>query len=283
MLKISPAVSAGIIELIRQNKISATGCMMTSSYIKEAFEALRSLKEKIDLGIHLVLTGDKPMTHLDMGTGLVQENGNFIPFPTLAKRCYLRINKVEFLEQELRAQIELFKQLSGVFPNFIDGHQHIQQLPQVSDVIIKLMHEYNLVDKTYVRVSGLPPSISLVHKELGWKTLLGNKALLFPQRKFKKKLERKNILHNRHLLGYYPYEGGLDFKKVFESYMMLGPSDRDIFFCHPGYVDEELKSKDDLVLSRLDVLNYLASKEYDEFSKDRQIRANRFFLLNHAE
>ena len=58
---ISSSVSSAIRELIKQKRISATSCMMTSEVIESEIHSLKNMNADIDIGLHLVLTNDLPV------------------------------------------------------------------------------------------------------------------------------------------------------------------------------------------------------------------------------
>ena len=45
---------------------------------------------------------------------------------------------------EVEAQIQQFINLVGYIPNHVDGHQHVQVLPEIRDVIAQVMNSYSL-------------------------------------------------------------------------------------------------------------------------------------------
>ncbi len=89
-------------------------------------------------------------------------------------------------------------------------------------------------------------------------------------------MDCSGVPRNRFLLGFYDYEGKRGFDTIVRLYLTLKPNDRDIFFCHPGYVDDELRSRDCVVDSRLDVLEFLKSSRIQQLMNEAGVRMNRF-------
>ena len=276
---LSPAVSAGIIELIEANRISAVSCMMIGSEVESAMQQLRLLKKRIDTGLHLVLTNDPPLTHPKLDSGLVNMQGDLLPFGKLMQNAYKNRIDHEALIKEISVQLKRFTALMGRPPDYIDGHQHIQQLPVIRDAIADVAQELVMKNpKTYVRVAKLPQTW-LMTKGVFYlrKFVAGNVMLGFPGSSTARLMDRKSIPRNRYLLGFYDYLS-VDFANIFEYYLTLKPTSKDIFFCHPGYIDEGLRKRDSVIDSRLEVLQFLKSSQSQEIMEQAGVGLNTFLV-----
>lgn len=276
---ISPAVSAGILELIEERRISATSCMMLGPHVEKAMSALRSLRKGIDVGLHLVLTEDRPLTPLQPRSGLVDKDGKMLPFSRLLINAYRRNIDDEAVSGEIEAQIKRFKTLIGRAPDFIDGHQHAHQLPVIrKSVANSLRNLINNDRNIYARVAKLPLkwlwTKGLAHS---WRFAVGNHMLSLPGRSMALLMSEAGVPHNRFLLGFCDYERESRFETVFRRYLALKPGARDIFFCHPGYVDEELRRRDPVVDSRTVVLDFLRSRRFQTIMDESGVALNTFF------
>ncbi|KFV89833.1 UPF0249 protein ydjC [Fulmarus glacialis] len=67
-------------------------------------------------------------------------------FRTALSEGLLNMSEVK---QELKAQVELFHELTGHLPPHMDGHQHIHVLPEVRHVFAEVLEEYGI---KYTRV-----------------------------------------------------------------------------------------------------------------------------------
>ena len=110
------------------------------------------------------------------------------------------------------------------------------------------------------------------------KLLASSILISTPSYKLRKMLDLNNIYHNRFLFGHYlPIEGrNGQFADIFMKYIKVGPSKSDVFFCHPGKVDEILRSRDSLLSPREDVYSFLSSRQMDLLINDHEIVLNRF-------
>ena len=275
---LSPAVSAGIIELIEANRISAVSCMMIGSELESAMQQLRLLKKRIDTGLHLVLTNDQPLTHPKLDSGLVNMQGDLLPFGKLMQNAYKNRIDHEALIKEISVQLKRFTALMGRPPDYIDGHQHIQQLPIIRDAIVEVAQELLKNNpNTYIRVSQLPRKWLMTTgvSRLG-RFFLGNFFIMYTGKSMIRLMAQNNIPHNRFLLGYYDYMISNKFADIFHWYLTLHPKENDIFFCHPGYVDQELRNRDSVVDSRIDVLEFLKSNDCMEMMRREDVKINTF-------
>lgn len=255
---ISPAVDLAILQLIEKGKISSTSCMVTASNpeLRNDLASLKEFRQKIDIGLHLVLT-------------------DAFSLKTLIAQAYLHRLSPTDIENKIRRQIEIFVDYFGQLPDFIDGHQHVQQLPVVRDALISAVKSFGSIK--YIRVADLPNQwLWNSAQSFLFDVTLGNIALLIPGRQSAIVFAKHGIKHNRYLLGYYRHNPAIQFKKVFENYLALKPGADDIFFCHPGYIDEHLKNVDTLVESRKDNLNFLMSAEFEDMCKINQIGINKY-------
>ena len=276
---LSPAVNDGIIELIESKRISAVSCMMLGSDVEIGIRKLQVLKKNFDLGLHLMLTNDQPLTKLKSESGLVDSQGCLFPFRELVKNTYKKNINYTQLTNEIMAQVNKFIELTGHLPEYIDGHQHVQQLPLVRDAVAKivsnLMKDYSKTN-IYIRIAKLPFTWLMTKGVLNLrKFVVGNFMIILPGVPTTRLLDQKNISHNRFLLGYYDYKTK-NFADIFQAYLSIKPVVKDIYFCHPGYVDQKLRNRDSVIESRVETLNFLKSDQCQEIMEHSKINLNTF-------
>ena len=275
---ISPAVNTGILELASAKRISSISCMMIGPSVEHAMAELRLFEKRFDAGLHLVLTNDPPLTNLSTDSGLTDPQGNLLSFGKLMKNAFLKKIDNVALKKEISAQLDRFMTLSGHPPDYIDGHQHIQQLPIIRDAIVEVAQELLKNNpNTYIRVAQLPRKWLMTTgvSRLG-RFFLGNFFIMYPGKSMIRLMAQNNIPHNRFLLGYYDYMISNKFADIFHWYLTLHPKENDIFFCHPGYVDQELRNRDSVVDSRIDVLEFLKSNDCMEMMRREDVKINTF-------
>jgi predicted glycoside hydrolase/deacetylase ChbG (UPF0249 family) len=221
---ISPAVSAGIRQLIARRRINATSVMVASPYFNlaeaEALDALNAGEPRAALGLHVTLTA---------------------PFAP-----------VERLVIEIGTQLRLFLEAFGRLPDFLDGHQHVHLAPQVRDALLKVATE--AAPRAWVRQCGRPP---------GARRLRDAKALVLDilSLAFRRQALELGVATNPAFAGSYEFTAKADFAKLFPGFL-TGLPDGGLVMCHPGFVDDELRSLDPLTDLRERELAYFESEAF---------------------
>jgi predicted glycoside hydrolase/deacetylase ChbG (UPF0249 family) len=274
---ISPGVSRGIRQLLARGRLSATSCMVGFPEVEDELRALRAYRESVDIGLHFVLTDHAPLASHPDSSGLLDANGRLLPFSRLARRAYRNRLDEGAIARELTSQLDRFVEWLGFAPDFIDGHQHVQQLPGVRNALAAVVRADPRLANVYVRVGKLPRiGPKALSSSPSWSTLLGSCAIAFPSRGAGRVFAAAGIRTNDRLLGYYPAEQGLAFEAVFAWYASLRPSARDVFSCHPGTMDPILEARDSLTSEREEVLGFLASDAFEERLASSGLALNRF-------
>ena len=136
------AISEGICELVAARRLSAVSCMTTTADWEAAAKMLQPDEAKVDIGLHFNLTHGALLTRL--------------PFShrTLMSQCFLGKLNPQSIIDELTAQLQRFNDIMKRPPDFIDGHQHIQQLPTVRRALIEVYQRQFDKTKPYLRIAG---------------------------------------------------------------------------------------------------------------------------------
>ena len=118
---LSRGINAGVIELVAAGRLSAVACMSRAPAWRA--DAARLAALDVDVGLHLSFT--EP-TAGDWHMGL----------PTFIGRALCGLLPQRRLRAEIRAQLDAFEDAVGRAADFIDGHQHVHQLPHVRDALM---------------------------------------------------------------------------------------------------------------------------------------------------
>lgn len=124
---LSPAVDAAVMALAGRGAISATSCLVNMpGSTAGALQALAGAG--IDVGLHLNFTEGAPVSDA--------LRRHWPEFPTLGRLLMLshagRL-PLAAIADEAGAQFDRFRELSGQWPDFVDGHQHVHHLPGIRD------------------------------------------------------------------------------------------------------------------------------------------------------
>ncbi|NXR47597.1 YDJC deacetylase, partial [Hippolais icterina] len=143
-----PRRNQGIVDCFLAGAISNVSLLVNGSAAADAAELAR--RYNIPIGLHANLSEGSPVCEgLKRNSSLLNQDGFFhgkMGFRTALAKGLLNMSEVK---QELKAQVELFRELTGHLPPHMDGHQHVHVLPEVRHVFAEVLEEYGI---KYTRV-----------------------------------------------------------------------------------------------------------------------------------
>lgn len=238
---ISPAVNDGIRQLILRRRLNATSVMMAAPHLDadeaDALEMLNSGEKRAALGLHVTLTG--PFRPMSNGFTPLR-NGAFPRINEMMRLAMTRRLAPEPFTIEIATQLQAFLSAFGHLPDFVDGHQHVHLLPIVRDAFLKVVAE--IAPGAWVRQCG---------RARGGRRLHDRKALVLDVLSlgFRSQAERLGLSLNPAFAGAYAFTPKAKFAKIFPRFLN-GLPDGGLIMCHPGFVDDALKSLDSLTTLR---------------------------------
>lgn len=133
----APAVDQGILDLVSLGRLTGLSCLVQPSRWPQAAAMLHDsdAAEQVDVGLHLNLT--EPLG----------PNGWVRPLTALIRSAYLASLMpgqlpLARIGDSLRRQFDAFVEQWGRPPEYIDGHQHVHQLPVIRDLLLEALAEY---------------------------------------------------------------------------------------------------------------------------------------------
>lgn len=93
---------------------------------------LRDLPAHVEIGLHLTLTGERPLTAMP---GLAPE-GVLPEIDPLARAAGQGRVPLDEVAAEVGAQFDAFANAMGRPPAFVDGHQHAHALPRIREIVL---------------------------------------------------------------------------------------------------------------------------------------------------
>jgi len=219
-------VNAAALQLAQCGRITAISCLVGAPSWSQGVNSLRMLNvESVDLGLHLDLT-EYPLQRAS--------RHKLLQLIVLAYCGGLDRAK---LRTEIVAQFDAFENAIGRVPDYVDGHQHVHQLPVIREELLGVLRERCHERKPWLR-STRPPSVrggwwqAAVHalKERFKPqviALLGSHALA-------RMAVRQGHSQNLHLLGSYNFRGSEHrYRKLLLAWLRRA-GDRDLLMCHAG-------------------------------------------------
>ena len=252
----SPGVNRAIRDLIDRGRLNATSVMTVGPAIGRdeilALQGAASSSARCAIGLHATLTAPfRPLsTHFRPLDG-----GMFLPFPKLVLAGLCRRLDPEIVKSELKLQLAAFGQMFGRAPDFVDGHHHVQLFPQVREVFLDAVKE--AAPNAWVRQAGRPVRIG--------RRLFPPKALFLDalSAQFRERATRAGVSVNPGFAGAYDYSKKPDFGVLMREFLK-GLPEEGVVMCHPGFVDDILKSLDGFADQREREHAFLASDQFPE-------------------
>jgi predicted glycoside hydrolase/deacetylase ChbG (UPF0249 family) len=251
---LSPGVDIAIRDLLARGRLSATSVMVvTPTFGHDEVQALMSLDaggRRPAIGLHVTLTAP----HVPLTAEMRRLwGGRFPPLGRLIMRALLRRLDGAAFAAEIRAQLAAFTDVFGRPPDFVDGHQHVQLLPQVSEAFVDAVGA--LAPNAWARQCGraLPPAQRFSDPKGLFLDLLS--------RRFRHLAEARGLPTNPAFAGTYDFAAAAAFSTLFPRFLVALP-DHGLIMCHPGQVDAELVRLDPLTARREEEFAYLASEDF---------------------
>jgi predicted glycoside hydrolase/deacetylase ChbG (UPF0249 family) len=214
-------INRAALDLAAKSRVSAISCMVEGPAWDSGAAALKASVHPIEVGLHLNLTHD------------FREATSPKSVARVILLAYSRLLDRAQIKQVLERQFDRFETDMNRIPDFVDGHQHVHQLPVVRHALMEVMNDRFGSGKPWLREthppaslwnSGLPRATSLKANLIGW---LGARQLGAMAR-------QNGYRQNNRLLGVYGFEGSearyLEKLKIWLSCANTG----DVLMCHPS-------------------------------------------------
>jgi len=264
---ISEGVNRGIIKSFQDGIVSDTS-LMTNLPAFDSAVSLAHHEPRLNVGIHLNLTCGKALSAPHLVSSLVNKDGSFYSRRKFLQKLFLDRVSYSEIAMEFTEQVEKVIR-SGLKPSHLDTHHHLHFYPAINKIVISIAQKYQI---KRVRGSSTP-----FYKSFYWRgsmlfkpatysgllklfalSNLGNKS---------RKTSTGNHLSTKEVLGMGYIPSG-DYQKALSFFLKKVPVGVSELVCHPGYVDDELKSFDKWVSMREEELNGLTSPETHSLIKD---------------
>lgn len=246
--------SQGIVALAVLGRISATSVMSLSPRWREDVAALREVRDRLDVGVHL-----------DWTSSFAMDAGHGIGLGVLMARAALRLCNQQQIQDDMARQLDAFEALWEAAPDHIDGHQHIHQFPVFRDALAEvLMQRYGAsAVRPWVRVSHVaqPGLKARVISGMGAEGL-------------QRWAQQQSWPTVGPLLGAYGFDGSLeDYAAHMQRWLANLPADQAaLIMCHPAV---SAQADDAIGPARKREFAYLASDDFVQHLSNAGVRVVR--------
>lgn len=214
-------VDEGMIALAGMRRVSAVSCLTLGPTF--AANAPRLAALDVDIGLHLNLSetlgpGAEPMPALS----------------ALILKAYAGLLDAAWIDAQIVRQFDAFEAAFGRAPDYVDGHQHVHQLPGIRKRVLALLAQrYGTqtgVHAPWLRQTapgmqcGIPLKESMKARVIG---ALGASTLA-------REARSSGLRTNRRLLGVYAFEGGKrGYAQLLQTWL-FNAREGDLVMCHPA-------------------------------------------------
>jgi predicted glycoside hydrolase/deacetylase ChbG (UPF0249 family) len=116
-------VSAGILDCVDAGMLSAVSCMSLSPHWPAQSRAIGSRQARADFGLHLDVN--------EFADYATQRS-----LPGWIAAAYTRQVRSCDARQWVARQLDKFEEHAGIAPRYVDGHQHVHQLPVLREAVL---------------------------------------------------------------------------------------------------------------------------------------------------
>lgn len=243
----SEAIDAAIIDLAERKVISSTSALVLSPRWEQSAKELTNLPIQVGL-------------HLDLTSHFTDQYGCHYKLSELIYSAYTRQLNVQHLEKIIEFQWDRFTEICGRSPDFIDGHQHVHQLPVVRDVLFSIITKkgWGSQQNHWLRVC---------HSQ-HWR---GYKAMIISilgAKYFQQKANKMGMRTNSDFAGVYSFDEHSNLKKLWENWLKELRGKTPVMMCHvamPGQSNPQNdadEANDPIYSARVNEYQWLASESF---------------------
>ena len=236
-------VNRGIAEAHRNGIVTSASLLANGVAFAGGVELARQ-NPRLSVGVHLNLSDGAPVAGREAVPSLVNEAGEFAGGPEgLLLKIAMRGLMAGEVEREWETQIRKVRD-AGVAVTHLDGHKHVHMLPGLFEIALRLAKQYGIgAIRVSHEASGLRTALSSgteLRPSVVLKQGVQARGLKLLARDAREKVDRAGISTADYFCGI-AQTGELTKEGVARMLRNL-PEGTTELMCHPGYVDEELRS-----------------------------------------
>ncbi len=137
-------VNRAIVDLLKSGRIQRTTLMVNMPSAKEACQMAieNGLIEKV--GLHVNLTEGNPLSNEITKTRFCQYGAFNRKEVESGTRLHIFSSEKRAVRNEVQAQFEKFKELTGHYPKHVDGHRHVHNYLPFLFIIIRIAKKFQV-------------------------------------------------------------------------------------------------------------------------------------------
>lgn len=211
----------GIVELAQSGRLSATSCLTEGpSWLSGASDLKDLAGRAIDCGLHVNFT--ESFDGKEAGKNSLN---------SLIFKAYSGQLQTNTIQTAISKQLSLFEEAMGRAPDFVDGHQHVHQLPIIRDCLIdELSRRYS----RHPWIRNTQPADVRSNRNGLLEQLKSRIIFSLGGASLNRAARSKKFLMNHRFLGVYGFN--LNFADYLDRLRQWcdQAKDLDLLMCHPG-------------------------------------------------
>ena len=267
-------VNRGIAEGHRKGLVTSTSLLANGRAFASAVKLARANPE-LGIGVHLNLSDGPPTAIAEKVWELLNEAGNLESGPeSLLLRIARRNLSLQEVEREWDAQIQKVRD-SGIAPTHLDGHKHVQMLPGLFEIALRLAKKHGIrairVSHEESKLRSLLSSAGQQKTSVVLKQGVQARGLKLLERDAREMAGHAGLATTDYFCGI--AQTGVMTREGVQQLLENLPEGTTELMCHPGYADEELRqTRTRLQKSRETELRILTDTEIRKLVATRGIR-----------
>lgn len=228
-------VNAAVLDLLALGRISAVSCLVDGASWSQAAPALKAAayaigahgERQADVGLHLNLT--------ECLDPVSQAACPSRPLGALIQAAYLRRLDPACLRREVARQWDRFVAVWGAAPDFIDGHQHVHQLPQVREALAAVLADKLSGQQPWVRRCRAPGWRAWLAPRFWGDAVKAEVIAVLGSAALSRHVQRLGLSTSGHLLGVYPFDADESaYLQRWRGWVKQSAPRGDVIMCHPA-------------------------------------------------
>jgi len=213
-----PAIDEAIIQLLNSRRLSAVSALTESpAWPQQARPLKQAAADVADIGLHLNLT------HRFAGSAMAEMTPRSLA-ATIA-RAYTDALDRGALRATIARQLDRFEDGFGAPPDYVDGHQHVHQLPVVRRLLLDELTRRYPRARLWLRITRPPPGEHALKARIVY--LLGGAALV-------RAAKRADVGVNAAFAGVYAFDlDGQAWTQALRAWVAQLPNG-GLVVCHPA-------------------------------------------------
>lgn len=277
----SEGVNRGIAEAHRQGLVTSASLLANGKAFESGVMVAESNPE-LGVGVHLNLSNGASIASSSEVPSLLNAAREFEGGPeNLVLRIASRRLELAQVEREWDAQIQKIR-AAGITPTHLDGHKHVQMLPGLFEIAVRLAKRHNIrairISHEASKLRALLASGSGSKRSVVLKQGVQARGLQLLARDAREMADRAALVATDYFCGI--AQTGVMTRGGIEALLKNLPDGTTELMCHPGYSDSDLRrSPTRLQESRQSELAILTDPQIRKLVATQAIRLISYQLL----